>query len=166
MAINLAAANEILKDAVQVRENAERIVNIFCDGRLRLDEPLTEPVLSLKCVKSLDPDPSFSFETPIGTVVARFGFKPVVGSGYSTTGLKGQLYFYKKAPAGMKDILIQYGFNFDDGEAIHADPDLSADIDLLEENVGKARLFRRSVLGEVVYRLAGMVEAGFQRADS
>lgn len=164
MSRNLEAAIQIWKDAEAVREQAARIRSIFCDERYRIGGITDDPIMGIHCKPHYAAETDFFFDTAIGKVAAQFRFKPIGGSG-GTTGLNGAFDFFREAPPGFRDILLQYSFSFNSDGEISADPDIAAEVAVIQADIAKGRAFRRNVLGELVYRLVAKVEARFERLE-
>lgn len=164
MSRNLEAAIQIWKDAAAVSEQAAHIRSFFCDERYRITGVADDPIIGIQCKSHRAAETDFFFDTAIGRVSAQFKFKPIAGES-GTVGLKGAFEFFREAPPGFRDILLQYSLSFNAEGEILADPDISAEIAVLTSEIAKGRIFRRNVLAELVYRLVAKVEARFERIE-
>jgi hypothetical protein len=161
---NVSAANQALMDAAKLNEIATRISDVFCNDLLAEPTLVSEPVCHIECHRT--DNPGFVFSTSIGTVRARLKLKPEETKDGAVTGLKASFYFFSIGAEADKELLLEYSFDFDVQGRISAAPYLTTYLPFLEKGDEDAKFFRQNVLGELVYRLAMMVGAGFNPANA
>jgi len=159
MSKNVISASKGLKEVAKLRSLASKIRQVIFVSPKLPPISASDPIQSLVCENDKDSEIGFTFATAIGKVRATFFLAPA-GQGYE---FAGGFHFFQVAPEGYRDNVLNYSFRFDVAGNISADPEYKWPLISLEKDDDDARDFREQVLGEVVFRMFGMVQATFSK---